>query len=61
MSKDALALLKQDHGEIRELFREFENAGEVAGAVKDQIVKRILAAALRAHTRRGGIGVLPNA
>jgi hypothetical protein len=56
MSKDPKALLREDHGEIRTLLREFEKAGERAGAVKEQLIERILAAALRAHGHRG---VLP--
>ncbi|HEY7594746.1 MAG TPA: hypothetical protein VH969_16460 [Actinophytocola sp.] len=58
MSKETLALLQQDHGEIRQLLHEFEAAGDVAAAAKDQIIKRLLAAALRAHTHRGGVDVL---
>lgn len=30
MSTDAIVLLKQDHKEVRKLFKDFENAGENA-------------------------------
>jgi hemerythrin superfamily protein len=40
MSTDAIVLLKQDHKEIRRLFREFEQASEPAK--KGKIVDRIL-------------------
>ena len=42
MSTDAIVLLKQDHKEIRKLFREFEQAGESAQKRKGQLVDRIL-------------------
>jgi len=45
MSTDALVLLKEDHTEIRTLFREFEGAGENAlkakGALVEQILRRL--------------------
>jgi hemerythrin superfamily protein len=41
MSTDAIVVLKQDHKEIRRLFREFEQAGN-ASARKGKIVDRIL-------------------
>jgi len=49
MSTDAIVLLKQDHKEIRKLFREFEQAGERALKRKGQVVDRILEA-LTVHT-----------
>lgn len=49
MSTDAIVLLKEDHKEIRKLFREFENAGENATKTKGKIVDRILEA-LTVHT-----------
>src|SRR4051812_24771461 len=49
MSTDAIVLLKQDHKEIRKLFREFELAGEGARKRKGQLVDRILEA-LTVHT-----------
>jgi len=49
MSTDAIVLLKEDHKEIRRLFREFENAGERAKATKGRLVKKILEA-LTVHT-----------
>ena len=42
MSTDALVLLKEDHTEIRRLFREFEGAGENALKAKGALVERIL-------------------
>jgi hemerythrin superfamily protein len=49
MSTDAIVLLKDDHKEIRRLFREFESAGENAAATKDRLAKKILEA-LTVHT-----------
>ncbi|MFK3979240.1 hemerythrin domain-containing protein [Micromonospora sp. NPDC050397] len=49
MSTDAIVILKQDHKEIRALFREFEQAGENATKKKGAIVERILEA-LTVHT-----------
>jgi hemerythrin superfamily protein len=42
MSTDAIVLLKQDHKEIRKLFRDFQGAGDGAKKQKEQIVKRII-------------------
>lgn len=42
MSTDAIVLLKQDHKELRRLFREFETAGENATARKGELVARII-------------------
>ena len=49
MSTDAIVLLKQDHKEIRELFRRFQEAGEGASTHQGQIVDKILEA-LTVHT-----------
>ena len=49
MSTDAIVLLKQDHKDIRALFREFETAGERATKRKERLVERILEA-LTVHT-----------
>ncbi|MFL6145015.1 MAG: hemerythrin domain-containing protein [Labedaea sp.] len=49
MSTDAIVLLKDDHKQIRRLFREFEQAGKNATATKGKIVDRILEA-LTVHT-----------
>jgi hemerythrin superfamily protein len=49
MSTDAIVLLKQDHKEIRKLFKEFQDAGENATTRKGAIVERILEA-LTVHT-----------
>jgi hemerythrin superfamily protein len=42
MSTDAIVLLKQDHKEVKALFREFQAAGENATKRKGQIVKKII-------------------
>ncbi|NMH96215.1 hemerythrin domain-containing protein [Pseudonocardia acidicola] len=49
MSTDAIVLLKQDHKEIRKLFRDFQAAGENATKRKAKIVDKILEA-LTVHT-----------
>jgi hemerythrin superfamily protein len=42
MSTDAIVLLKEDHKEMRRLFREFQQAGDDAKKTKGQLVDRIL-------------------
>src|SRR3954454_17147044 len=42
MSNDAIVLLKQDHQEVRRLFRDFQGAGENAEKRKQQIVNKII-------------------
>ena len=42
MSTDAIVLLKEDHKEVRRLFRAFEAAGENAKAAKADLVKKII-------------------
>ena len=42
MSTDAIVLLKQDHQEVRKLFREFEKAGENATVAKGKLVSKII-------------------
>ena len=42
MSTDAIVLLKDDHKQIRKLFKDFENAGETAYAAKGKLVDRII-------------------
>ncbi|WP_278312689.1 hemerythrin domain-containing protein [Lolliginicoccus levis] len=49
MSTDAIVLLKQDHKQIKKLFREFEAAGPKAHVRKGQIVRKIIEA-LTVHT-----------
>ncbi|GGV50696.1 hemerythrin [Kitasatospora herbaricolor] len=49
MSTDAIVLLKEDHKEVRRLFRAFETADDDAKAVKADLVGRIVEA-LTVHT-----------
>ena len=42
MSTDAIVVLKQDHKEIRSLFKQFEAAGENATATKGKLVDKII-------------------
>ena len=49
MSTDAIVLLKNDHKEIRKLFRQFRKAGKGAKAEKQKIVDQIIEA-LTVHT-----------
>jgi hemerythrin superfamily protein len=49
VSTDAIVLLKDDHKEIRKLFRQFQDAGDGATARKGKLVDQILEA-LTVHT-----------
>ncbi len=49
MSTDAIVVLKDDHKEIKRLFREFEQAGANATKTKGALVERIIGA-LTVHT-----------
>jgi hemerythrin superfamily protein len=49
VSTDAIVLLKQDHKELRGLFRRFQETGEAATTRQGQIVEKILEA-LTVHT-----------
>jgi hemerythrin-like domain-containing protein len=42
MSTDAIVLLKNDHKEIKKVFREFEKAGEDATAQKGRLVEKMI-------------------
>ncbi|MBA2770226.1 MAG: hemerythrin domain-containing protein [Sporichthyaceae bacterium] len=42
MPKDAIVLLKEDHKQMRRLFREFQKAGDGAEASKGRLAKQIL-------------------
>ncbi len=42
MSTDAIVLLKNDHKQVRKLFRDFEKAGDNADATKGKIVDKII-------------------
>lgn len=58
MSTDAIVLLKQDHKEIRNLFRRFRQAGENATRQQGQVVDKILEA-LTVHTYIENEGMYP--
>lgn len=49
MSTDAIVMLRNDHKEIKRLFRQFQEAGESATARKGKLVEQILEA-LTVHT-----------
>jgi hemerythrin superfamily protein len=49
MSTDAIVMLKEDHKEVKKLFRRFQQAGEGATAEKGRLVEAILEA-LTVHT-----------
>lgn len=49
MPTDAIVLLKNDHKELRRLFREFDQSGDDATATKGRLAKQIIAE-LTAHT-----------
>ncbi|NMN93808.1 hemerythrin domain-containing protein [Antrihabitans stalactiti] len=42
MSTDAIVMLKNDHKEIKRVFRDFKNAGPNADAEKGRLVKKII-------------------
>ncbi len=42
MSTDAIVVLKDDHQQIRKLFRDFQGAGENATTAKGKIATRII-------------------
>jgi hemerythrin-like domain-containing protein len=42
MSTDAIVLLKEDHQEVKKLFREFERAGDDATVRKGDLVKKMI-------------------
>jgi hemerythrin superfamily protein len=58
MSTDAIVLLKNDHKQIKRLFREFERSGDRAVKAKGAIVDRILEA-LTVHTYIENEGMYP--
>jgi hemerythrin superfamily protein len=49
MSTDAIVLLKDDHKEMRKLFKQFQTAGEDATEHKGRVVSNIIEA-LTVHT-----------
>jgi len=58
MSTDAIVFLKDDHKEIKKLFKEFRAAGPNARATKGKIVTKIIAALTR-HTYIENEGMYP--
>jgi hemerythrin-like domain-containing protein len=58
MSTDAIVVLKDDHKEVRRLFRAFEKAGDDATERKGQLVQEILAL-LTVHTYIENEGMYP--
>jgi hemerythrin-like domain-containing protein len=58
MSTDAIVLLKQDHKEIKSLFRQFQSAGENATATKGNLVDKIIEL-LTVHTYIENEGMYP--
>ncbi|CAG7633378.1 hemerythrin domain-containing protein [Rhodococcus opacus] len=58
MSSDAIVILKNDHKEIRKLFRSFRGAGENADKEKGTIVEKIIEA-LTVHTYIENEGMYP--
>jgi hemerythrin superfamily protein len=58
MSNDAIVMLKNDHRQIKRLFREFERAGDNAVKAKGAIVDRMLQA-LTVHTYIENEGMYP--
>ena len=58
MSTDAIVLLKDDHKQIRTLFRDFKGAGENAVKTRAKIVDKILEA-LTVHTYIENEGMYP--
>ncbi|MFC3964842.1 hemerythrin domain-containing protein [Nocardia jiangsuensis] len=49
MSSDAIVLLREDHKQIRKLFREFEKASDDAHATKGRVIDKVIEA-LTVHT-----------
>jgi hemerythrin superfamily protein len=58
MSNDAIVMLKEDHKQVRSLFRKFEQAGDDAEATKARLVDQILEA-LTVHTYIENEGMYP--
>ncbi len=42
MTTDAIVMLKNDHKEVRKVFREFKNAGDNAHATKGKLVEKMI-------------------
>ena len=59
MSQDAIVMLKEDHKNVKALFRDFEQAGDEAEATKARIVEKILEE-LTVHTYIENEGMYPD-
>jgi len=59
MSKDAIVILKDDHKQIRALFRKFEQTSDNAEAARGSLVEQILEA-LTVHTYIENEGMYPD-
>ena len=42
MSNDAIVLLREDHKEVRRVFKEFQKAGDDAKATKQRLVDKMI-------------------
>lgn len=58
MSNDAIVLLKQDHKEVKALFRQFQKAGDDATEAKGELVRKIIEE-LMVHTYIENEGMYP--
>ena len=58
MSTDAIVILKDDHKQIKRLFRQFEKAGDGATETKSRLVKQIIDL-LHVHTYIENEGLYP--
>lgn len=58
MSSDAIVILKDDHKQIKRLFRQFEKAGDDASDTKSRLVKQIIEL-LHLHTFIENEGLYP--
>jgi len=61
MSTDAIVLLRQDHTELKRLFREFKETGPDAHAAKGRLVDRMIALRAKAPTSPAQPGALKKA
>jgi hemerythrin superfamily protein len=59
MSTDAIVILKQDHKEIKSLFRQFQKAGDDASQTKGKLVSKMIEL-LTVHTYIENEGMYPD-